>query len=620
MPQPQQEPVQATQQPSQYTAPYAPQPRHQDLPPSEQLAYNRQVLQPIRATVRGRVSFYAQRARSWQELEQNKSRYRTPEQSRKRISCQSKVAALHDAYTALQIQLFNDRNIADSREKIIMTLQHLQNRDFTYLEGRCSALFKQLSAQPQHIVTPREVMAPVTSAGNAVSNAISNAVSQPNPTNFTNYQQNRNPYRQNINSPTIDPLALTDPTPDYEERYQHAQSLLKQGREQESRRILRDLLASVRQTGNRTLQIKILQKISKLEFALRNYLPAKTLYEELRQMDAPFDKQHLAALQSVDSRREKVDAYAALLLSSMTPDPEQDGFTVVQQARAFVHNFPGSPLRSNVENLEIKAKQKAEQWFLGLLHTFDRLVENQQRRDALALLEKVPLDILPLDKQDIIQQRKNSLTMPSSVSAPVQAESLQFPATTPDVTVTGKTQQEVQNQPKTVNTVGQEQTQTPQAQATQPQTTQPAELSTREETNRSESRKKTSRPPEQPADTALQKKWDTAEKAFQTTEYDKAIALYTDILNTSLDAQARKKIKKASLAAGQKARKKAANFFQRANSATDSKVRKQHLLSSKTLLEDILQKYPLAGLDAKVKRNLSRVDKELAALDHTPFE
>ncbi|MCW5208687.1 hypothetical protein VU10_00410 [Desulfobulbus sp. US1] len=107
---------------------------------------------------------------------------------------------------------------------------------------------------------------------------------------------------------------------------------------------------------------------------------------------------------------------------------------------------------------------------------------------------------------------------------------------------------------------------------------------------------------------------------MQATAYDKAIALFSDLLNTSLDARARKKMEKASLAAGQEARRKAANFFQRANSATDPKVRKQHLLSSKTLLEDILQKYPLAGLDTKVKRNLSRVDKELAALDHTPFE
>lgn len=466
---------------------------------------------------------------------------------------------MHDAYTELQIQLFNDRNIGDSHEKIIVTLQHLQNRDFAYLEGECPALFKQLSAAPEQIVN-----APMTGL-----------------TDLTNSPQTRTRYGQPVSSPDTDLLSLTEPTPNYEERYQYAQSLLKQDREQEARRILSDLLASVRQTGNRTLQIKILQKISALEFALRNYLPARILYEELQQLNAPFAKQHLAALQSVNSQREKVDAYAALLLSSMTSNPEQDGFTVVQQARAFLQNYPSSPLHTNVEKMATTAEQEAEQWFQGLLRTFDRLVANQQRKDALALLEKVPLDILPLDKQEIIQQRKNALTTP----VPVQSNSAPT-STTPVV-----------EQP--------------------PQPEPPAQ---QERTRSSVNKEKPSSPPKQTADTVLQKKWDKAEEAFQATEYDKALALFSELLTTPLAATARQRMEKASLAAGQEARRKAANFFQRANSATDPKVRKQHLLSSKTLLEDILQKYPLAGLDAKVKRNLSRVDKELAALDHAPFE
>ncbi|MCI5165516.1 MAG: hypothetical protein D3903_05340 [Candidatus Electrothrix sp. GM3_4] len=682
MPPQRQESVQSRQQIYQRTSSYPAQTyseqvqvRHQDLPPAEQLAYNRQVLQPIRSTVRGRVSFYAQRTKLWQELEQNKSRYRTPKQSRKLISCQSKVSALHDAYTALQIQLFNNRNIADSRKKIIMTLQHLQTRDFTYLEGECPSLFKRLLAQPERIVTPRIITNPTTISGNGVfqskrpdfsqstqnqtqygQNINSRTQYGQNMNNRTQYGQNinsrtqygqninsRTQYGQNMNSPKVDPLALTAPTPNYEERYQYAQSLLKLGKEQEARRLFSDLLASVRPTGNRTLQIKILKKISEIEFALRNYLPARILYEELQQLNVPFDKQHLAALQSVESQREKVDTYAALLLSSMTSNPEQAGFTVVQQARAFVHSYPNSPLRSNVEKLETKADQEAEQWFQGLLQKFDRLVANQQSKDALALLKKVPLDILPLDKQDIVQKRKNSL----STFVPVQINFSPYPPTAPDATVIRKAPRDAQDQPNTArNTVDQESVQATQPElvapdtvnqkpvkTTKPELTAPEivnqksvkarqpKLATPKKTSRSaKNRKKPSRRPKQTADTELQKKWGKAEEAFQAAAYDKAITLFSGLLNTSLDAQAHKKIKKASLAAGQKARRKAANFFQRANSATDSKVRKQHLLSSKTLLEDILQKYPLAGLDAKVKRNLNRVDKDLAALDHTPFE
>ncbi|WP_446007863.1 hypothetical protein [Candidatus Electrothrix sp.] len=562
--------------------------------PASRKPRNTELLQPISTTVRNRVSFYGQRAKAWHELEQNKSRYRTPEQSRKLISCQSKVAALHDAYTELQIQLFNERNLPGSHEKILVTQQHLQHKDFSYLEGACPALFKQLSTShkrfiPEAVAQPEGVRRPAINFGRNIFSS-----DRPHSTTTPQYQ---NQYEQSRKSPQKDLITPPEPAPNYEERYQYAQSLLKQGREEEARRILSDLLASVRQTGNSTLQRKILKNIAELEFALRNYLPARILYEELEQLNAPFDRQHLLALQAIDTHREEVDAYAALLLSTMTFDPAQDGFTVPQQGRAFLHNFPTSPLRSHVKKLVTKAEQEAEQWFQQLIQQFDRFVINQQPNEALTLLQKVPLDILPLDKQEIIRQRKDALTAPPPVedSAPVAA-----PAN--NSTINEKISEQAPEKRETLN---QEQ---PEAQ-TVPQKT--AE-------NASERRKKASSPQKKPAETALQKKWNKAEEALQATEYDKAITLFSDLRNTSLNTQALKKLKKASQAAGQEARRKAAHFFQRANSATDPDVKKQHLLSSKTILEDILQKYPLAGLDAKVKRNLSRVDKELSTLDHMP--
>ena len=166
----------------------------------------------------------------------------------------------------------------------------------------------------------------------------------------------------------------------------------------------------------------------------------------LRQLNAPFDQQHLAALQSVDSQREKVDAYAALLLSSLTSNPEQDGFTVVQQAQSFIQSYPDSSLRANAD-LAGKAEQEAEQWFRGVLRQFDQLVANNQRKNALALLDKVPLDILPLDKQEIIQQKKDSLAVEAPV--PVQTELPAVPAAVIETTrpeIRENSPQENQNQ------------------------------------------------------------------------------------------------------------------------------------------------------------------------------
>ncbi|MCI5141531.1 MAG: hypothetical protein D3909_07360, partial [Candidatus Electrothrix sp. ATG1] len=263
----------------------------------------------------------------------------------------------------------------------------------------------------------------------------------------------------------------------------------------------------------------------------------------------------------------------------MQPNPDQDGFTIVQQARAFIHNYPSSPLRTNVEKLAAKAEQEAEQWFRGLLQLADSLAANQQRKDALALLEKVPLDILPLDKQDIIQQRKKSLTTPPPVQANIPPVSI-APADKP-TTVTGNTPQQPQKQPETRE---QEQEQ---EQATQP------ELPAQQKTNPLREKEKENVPsrPQQAEDTSLQKNWNKAEDAFQSAEYDKAITLFSNLLNTSLKVKARKRIEKASRTTGQELRRKAANFFQRANSATTPKAKREHLLSSKTLLEDILQKF-----------------------------
>ena len=581
-------------------------------------------LQPMNATVRSRVAFYTQKVKSWQNLEQNRFRYRTPEQSRKLISCQSKVAALHDAYTELQIQLFNNRNIEASHEQLIVTLQHLQNKDFSYLEGECPALFKQLSTSPQrftpeHFTPKRFTSEPaLLPEGPSRESGIPNTSSEkrvflPEQNNFNTPNipvptQNPDEYKQTIQSEETNQLAPPEPALNYEERYQYAQSLLKQGKEEEARRILSDLLASVRQTGNNALQIKILKDIAELEFALRNYLPARILYEELQQLNAPFDRQHLLALQAVDSQREEVDAYATLLLSAMTSDPAQDGFTVPQQGRTFLQNFPTSPLRPHVKKLVAKAEQEAEQWFQQLMQQIDSLIVNQQYNDALTLLEEVPLDILPLDKQEIIQQRKAALTAPPPAQEPDP-----MVAPTGDSTINERINERVPEETteqvqKNADTLKQEQ---PVSEA-DPQKTPEEEIFERKKTTSDTQRRS--------AETALQKKWNKAEEALQATEYDKAIALFSDLRNTSLHTQALRKMEQASQAAGQEARRKAARFFQRANSATDPKVKKQHLLSSKTLLEEILQKYPLAGLDAKVKRNLNRVDKELAALDRMPFE
>ena len=104
---------------------------------------------------------------------------------------------------------------------------------------------------------------------------------------------------------------------------------------------------------------------------------------------------------------------------------------------------------------------------------------------------------------------------------------------------------------------------------------------------------------------------------MQAKKYDESIALFSGLLNTSFGVKAGIQIEEASrLAAGDR-RKEAAELFVRSNRATDPAARKELLLSSRVLLEDILRKYPQSGLDDKVRRNMDRIDRELAGIDQS---
>lgn len=313
-----------------------------------------------------------------------------------------------------------------------------------------------------------------------------------------------------------------------------------------------ELLAAARQTANRKQEIAALQMLAELDFGRRDYAVARKKYEELRRLGVSDGKaaRNLEALESSSSRRDELDAYSSLLLGCLTYNPDKDGFTVVQQAAEFIRLFPDSPLVDDAEDCSHDIEQQAERWFSGLLAEANRL----EPAAALAKLEQVPLDILPLDKQDILREKKESL-------APEQ----QAASTAPD---------SVQSSPEQA----------------QPQTASP--LSSLD---------------------PLQETWDKGMAAMQADEHDKAITLFSELRNTSFHAKAEGKIKEVEQQAAEALRKKAAALFQQANNAADPALKKELLLSSRSLLEEALRKYPQSGIEDKVKRNLNSVAKELAA-------
>ncbi len=112
-----------------------------------------------------------------------------------------------------------------------------------------------------------------------------------------------------------------------------------------------------------------------------------------------------------------------------------------------------------------------------------------------------------------------------------------------------------------------------------------------------------------------QKDWDTGQAHLQAKEYDAAIKVFSNLLNTPYDERARAQIQEAAQLAAQEKRQKAAELFVGASRARNLESRKKLLLASRQLLLEIMDKYPQSGIIDKVKKNLQRIDDEIRSID-----
>ena len=516
-----------------------------------QAAYTRDAVLPAVDKINERIASYESRQQTWQGLS---SRifflHLSPEQEEQVFGCQQQVTNMLAQYKLVHGQLLASRSVQASRQLLSQTLPEVQRKDISYIEDGCPRLLTSLNVSCGAV--PGEVQS-FASAFNAALAA-------------GNYADVINAYES---------LSLAPgQQPEFDLSYGYGLALLKSRREQEARRVFTELFY---QTGelDPARQAKLVQLLADLNLGLGDYASARSRYEELIRLNSLSGvqdnrpAQQLAVLSAANVKPEEVRLYASLLLGLLSYNPSRDGFTIVQQAQGFQLRYPGSTLTGNVQELARRATEEAEQWFAGLLSEADRLNSEQKTQEALSLLEQVPVNILPLDKQAILKLKKGSLTAAGAVSR------ISLPETVITEEVTG-----TENLDGTIKTV--------------------------------ESGSDTFVPV-----TELQQTWDRGMAAIQAKKYDESIAIFTGLLNTSFGARAGEQIAEASRLAAADSRKEAAELFVRSNRATDPAARKQLLLSSRVLLEDILRKYPQSGLDDKVRRNMDRIDRELAGIDQS---
>jgi len=102
---------------------------------------------------------------------------------------------------------------------------------------------------------------------------------------------------------------------------------------------------------------------------------------------------------------------------------------------------------------------------------------------------------------------------------------------------------------------------------------------------------------------------------MENTQYDKAIEIFTPLLETEYAVKVEKKIAEASLLAAEAERRAAADVFIRFTKAPDLESKKKLLVESRQRLLDILVKYPGVEVTDKVLGNIKRVETEMNAID-----
>ncbi|SDO40589.1 tetratricopeptide repeat protein [Desulforhopalus singaporensis] len=113
----------------------------------------------------------------------------------------------------------------------------------------------------------------------------------------------------------------------------------------------------------------------------------------------------------------------------------------------------------------------------------------------------------------------------------------------------------------------------------------------------------------------MEKQWDKAVSLAGSGQYDEAIAAFQKLAATDYAPKAAEQIEFVSLEAAKNKRKEAAKLFIESSQETDPEAKKELLIKSRNLLQEILMKYPGVEIARKVEGNIKRVEQEMNAID-----
>ena len=372
--------------------------------PQEPVVAN-DVLMPVLTLINDRIFAYEQKLKEWKKLNDRAATLHLGQEQVDRINtCRQQLQEILLGYNALHKRLLGKRSLSSVQLLAGTTLLDLEKRDIEYLESDCSRLLATDTdkGMPQWIEGSR-------------SNALRQAVEA------IKDAAEKSEYAQVIALYEKLPLAPGEEAP-YEASYRYGIALMKSHREADARKVFSDLLTATRNRDQAQREFRLMQLLGDLNFGLGLYDAARDRYEEIMRIykalgeKNEWARQQLAALKVSGQQGDEVRAYAALLMSYLAYMPDRDGFKVVEQAEKFVQTYPYSPVSSSADHIVEESRRLAEKWFSDLMARVDSLEQEKKFQEALLLIERIPRDILPLDKQEALKSRTGELTTAESIA------------------------------------------------------------------------------------------------------------------------------------------------------------------------------------------------------------
>ncbi len=365
----------------------------QTATPRRQVAADDDLLLPVLTHINERIFSYEQKLAAWKPQDEKGTDTEN--------SCRQQMENILGQYNALHLQLLQQDSVTTDYLLKGETLLNLEKQDFQYLESDCNTP----GAGEQ-----------VAVAGSSTEEALSGQKAREITEAYAggDYEKTIQEY-ENL-------LGETFQNPPYEVSLAYGKALMKTGRESDSRKVFKDLLARIRQNDQALWEFQLMQLIGDLDFALGTYDSASSQYDEIVKIYTELSeknnwaKQQLSALNVADEQSEEVKAYSKLLRSYLAYNPERDGFTVVRKAEAFVKMYPYSLVASSADHLVTVSRERAEQWYKNLLQQVNDLAAEQKFQEALLVLERVPRTILPLEKQQELAAKSAELSTTEAIT------------------------------------------------------------------------------------------------------------------------------------------------------------------------------------------------------------